>query len=479
MPLSATINRRNLLPQMLPCIAMGEQGAKMAQNKLTEPKCRTSGLKPGQTERFVGDGDGLFLRLRRRDDPPRTVKTWVFWYSLHGQRGKQGLGVYPDVGLAKARHLAQESRKAVADGRDPVAAKEATERAQAAQLAAQQARPTVLGLFERWHEQEASKRKDKGEEVRRAMEKDVIPLIGKLYADEVRRRDVMHVLDTVKKRGVKRYANYLLQYLRQMFKFAVLRDITTSDPTFGIEKKDVGGREKERDRILTEAEIHELAQKLPISGLTPMAQAAFWLIFATCCRVGELTKARWSEFDEEQAIWTIPAANSKNGREHLIHLSPFALKQLKALSQNATSKTWAIARAAFRKPRDPDEKPETKADAHANTKSLQKQFRDRQRKQEVKGRSKQLGALALKSGPWTAHDLRRTGATIMGELGVRSDVIDRVLNHIEPKKVTRTYQRQELHEERAQAFNLLGDRLELLIREKPSNVVRGKFRKIA
>jgi len=451
----------------------------MARNKLTEVKCQTARLKAGQAERLLSDGEGLFLRLRRLPAHDHTAKTWLFVYTLHGKRGKQGLGVYPDVALAKAREGAQASREAIAEGRDPIAAKEAAASAQAAQQAAQQARPTVLGLFERWHEQEASKRKDKGEEVRRAMEKDVIPLIGKLYADEVRRRDVMHVLDTVKKRKVTRYANYLLQYIRQMFKFAVLRDIAGSDPTFGIEKKDVGGREKERDRVLSEIEVRELAGKLPASGLTPMAQAAFWLIFATCCRVGELSKARWADFDEEQGTWTIPAANSKNGREHLIHLSPFALKQLQLLKKNATSKTWVIARAAFRKAEQHGEKPETKADAHADTKSLQKQFRDRQRDHHVKKRSKQLGVLALKSGSWTAHDLRRTGATMMGELGVRSDVIDRVLNHIEPNKVTRTYQRQELLDERAVAFNLLGERLELLIREKPSNVVHGKFRKVA
>lgn len=450
----------------------------MAKQLLTDTKCENSRLKTG--EKLLADGDGLFLRLRRIEgDNARTVKTWLYVFTLHGKRGKQGLGVYPAVGLAEARQRAQDSRGYVAKGLDPIAATEAAERERQAKEAAREARPTVLGLFEKWHKQEASKRKDEGKEIRRAMEKDVLPLIGKLYADELKRRDVMRVLDEVKARKVTRYANYLLQYLRQMFKFAVLRDIAAADPTFGIEKKNVGGRDVERDRVLTAAEIHDLAQRMPHSGLTPMAQAAFWLIFATCCRVGELSRARWTEFDEEARTWTIPAEHSKNGRAHLIHLSPFAMRQFEILKQHRTSKTWVLARAAQRKAgeRSPDEKPE--AESHISTKSLQKQFRDRQRSEQIKRRSSKLGALALKSGAWTAHDLRRTGATLMGELGVRSDVIDRVLNHVETKKVTRIYQRQELLAERAEAFAKLGERLELLIREKPGNVVRGHFKKVA
>lgn len=59
-------------------------------------------------------------------------------------------------------------------------------------------------------------RRDGGAEIRRAFEKDVLPLIGELHSQEIWRQHIMRVLDIAKDRGVTRYANQLLQYLRQM-----------------------------------------------------------------------------------------------------------------------------------------------------------------------------------------------------------------------------------------------------------------------
>ena len=59
----------------------------------------------------------------------------------------------------------------------------------------------------------------------------------------------------------------------------------------------------------------------------------------------------------------------------------------------------------------------------------------------------------------------------MGNLGVASDVIDRCLNHVEPNKIKRTYQRQKLEAEQAQAWKLLGERLELLVNLDAANVM--------
>ncbi|WZB75168.1 tyrosine-type recombinase/integrase [Achromobacter insuavis] len=70
---------------------------------------------------------------------------------------------------------------------------------------------------------------------------------------------------------------------------------------------------------------------------------------------------------------------------------------------------------------------------------------------------------AALGGHWTQHDLRRTGATIMGELGISSDVIDLCLNHKKAKKTTRTYQRQTMLPQRRDAFDALSDHLTKLL----------------
>jgi integrase len=89
----------------------------------------------------------------------------------------------------------------------------------------------------------------------------------------------------------------------------------------------------------------------------------------------------------------------------------------------------------------------------------------------MKGRSVNTNSLVLPGGKWTPHDLRRTGATMMGALGVRPDVIEKCLNHVEQNKLVRIYQRQKLQMEQAEAWLLLGERLELLLNNPAGNIV--------
>ena len=85
----------------------------------------------------------------------------------------------------------------------------------------------------------------------------------------------------------------------------------------------------------------------------------------------------------------------------------------------------------------------------------------------------------LTGGPWTPHDLRRTGATMMGELGVIGEVIERCLNHVEQNKLKRIYQRHELKAEKREAWRLLGERLQLLLSsETHENVDFWKFKSL-
>jgi len=59
----------------------------------------------------------------------------------------------------------------------------------------------------------------------------------------------------------------------------------------------------------------------------------------------------------------------------------------------------------------------------------------------------------------------------MGELGIDGDVIERCLNHVEPNRIKRTYQRQQTEGAKAAAWRLLGERLDLLTRKDADNVV--------
>ena len=117
------------------------------------------------------------------------------------------------------------------------------------------------------------------------------------------------------------------------------------------------------------------------------------------------------------------------------------------------------------------EAPQPAVDAAISPKALTKQIIDRQSLTNKKHRTQAKGTLTLPGGRWTPHDLRRTGATIMGENGVMSEVIERCLNHKEQRKVVRTYHRQELLPERREAWRVLGDALDAALNDAPRTVV--------
>lgn len=170
---------------------------------------------------------------------------------------------------------------------------------------------------------------------------------------------------------------------------------------------------------------------------------------STCCRVGELCKAKWEDINLDSREWFIPAENSKNGKSHTISLSDFSFTFFNNLKLLRKSEIWVY--------------PNSKSTNHVCTKSITKQVGDRQLapfETRLQGRSKHSNALVLKGGKWTPHDLRRTGATTMGILGVRPDVIEMCLNHTEQNLMKKTYQHQTLKIEQKNAWILLGSKLE-------------------
>jgi len=421
----------------------------MAENKLTDKSLRA--LKPTDREQSVGDGGGLWIRVL----PAAKGGTVNFYYrfQINDKERRYNCGSYPDTSLADARRKRNTARELVEQGIDPVEqAAEAKASTQAA-LAAQRLEKTVDGLFEDWERVYLSAHhKDNGAFARAAYELDVKPTIGAMRAREVRLPHIIRVIDGMLERGVRRKANMVLSQMRQMFRHGLGRGIVDTDPTLGISKKQAGGKETPVERNLSETEIMELNGKLNQSGLHPRMMAALRLILATGARVGEMTKARWSDLDLTKNTWHIPTENAKNGREHLIHLSDFALEQISTLTEYR-SNSYLLAGA-----RTKVTSTGSKPDAPLSEKTITKTVHDRIRSVALKGRTQSTGVLMLTGGEWTPHDLRRTMASRMGDLGVAPHVIERCLNHIQ-QGIVAVYQRQEYLVERKAAFELWGQHL--------------------
>ena len=132
----------------------------------------------------------------------------------------------------------------------------------------------------------------------------------------------------------------------------------------------------------------------------------------------------WSHIDHD--ILTIPAANSKNGRKHQIHLCELALSELDSMRRISVSEKYVFALTDEGKP------------IRELTKGYWAIMEEMERllsgvapvRIKRNGRSKARGRPQLKQlKDWSPRDIRRTVQTRMAEIGVRPDVVDRVLNH--------------------------------------------------
>ena len=475
--------------------------------------------KPTDKDQWFSDdwgrGDGRFLGRVT----PAGRSCFYFRYTLpDGKRDTMLIGDYSKDGksgytLADARAKALEWSKlykgeakknlrehfARIEAEAKRAEQEAREQAEAEQRAAdleRERRITVRKLFDRWclvdlkpHLKADGKRagrKDGGQYSREQFERHVFPSIGDVAVTDVRKTDVMAILDSLKSAGKLRTCNVMLADMKQMFAFALERDLIERNPLGTVTKQKAGGTDTLRERVLTVDEIAKLHHLIPHAKLNQRTAAAIWMLLSTGARIGELMGAVWRDegtdlsklvalpeaqdvkvgiIDMDAKTWYLPT--TKNEREHTIHLSDFAIKHLKNLHTlrerdgNDQLVPWVF--------------PNSLKGGPVCVKSFGKQLADRQRPADARmsGRSKRTESLMLPGGKWTAHDLRRTAGTLMASLGVSGDVIDECLNHVIESRVRRTYIRDRRPAEQARAFDALGEKLEQIVSglQAPSNVV--------
>jgi integrase len=427
----------------------------MALNKITDMAFRN--LKASDKVQSISDGGGLMVRVR-----PLSEGGALSFMLSYRNNNKQLRITLKAKGLKEARVESTGYKELIKQGKDPSLERTLNiERAKQQQVKEQEAitklkaRMTVKDLFIQWCETDLINRKDLPE-IKRMFDKDVLPDLGELFVEDIRKGNVSLLIGKLKKRGVNHLARNLLKLIRQMFRFAVTYDLIEFDPTASLSIAKMTTKPTERDRTLSENEIRALARQLPDANLLKSTECAIWIALSTMCRIGELSKAKLSDLDFELNTWTIPQENSKNGKAHTIYLSDFALEQFKMLITMVKNE-WLFTNRG--------------GSSHVCEKSITKQIGGRQAETILSNRSKDSQALVLTGGKWTPHDLRRTGATFMGDLGIVPDVVEKCLNHTEENKVKRIYQRQKLEAEQKEAWRLLGEKLNLLVTMNVSNII--------
>lgn len=446
----------------------------------------------------MNDGGSLYGRPRIRGGA--VVVAFEFRYKFNGRGRAVSCGIWPDTSLPKIRGARDGFRLLTRQGHDPAeqsntirlekalaeSKKQESLREEQARVAADEAaRKTINDLFTDWSETAQAKHDDGGAYVNSMFKNHIQTHLGEVCLPDVTVPMIRDRLKAIAKgksntgkdkngkplpKGGAVIANRLYAQLLMMFDFARRSGYMSMNPCESIKRTEYSGSDEiSCDRHLSENEIRELLLTLPTSGLADYLQAAMKILLATGCRVGELSKATWANVDLEKAIWSIPVADQKQthrtkkgkAKPHQVYLSDFAIDAFKCLPSHG--KDFAHVFPAARGDR-----------GHMDEKTISKAIRDRQRGNagsKVKGRCKNDTALILSGGEWSAHDLRRTMATLAGELGTDGMVIEKMLNHAAPTKIWGTYQHQTMDEFQRRAWQLVGERLELLTRNDTEKVV--------
>ena len=445
---------------------------------LTSPFKRGSGVFVG---RITPNGERLFYFRYTNSSGKRQL----FPIGPYHPKGIKGLSLAD--AYAKACELSELYRNGVKDLHMHFEQKREKERADEAQRIQSEKNAieaealnklrqiSVRKLYERWASVELKPqvradgrrigRKDGGKYTFDQFERRLFPTLGNVDINAIRKSDLVAILDQAKSEGKRRTCNMLLADMKQMFRFAHTRELIAFNPLDGVSKKEAGGSDVERNRTLSAEELVTLGTKLENANLSKRTEIAVRLILATGCRIGELSNARWEHVDFETCKWFLP--ETKNQRSHTIHLSDFALKcfeELASLRERGATEVslpWVF--------------PNHNGDGPVCSKSVGKQLADRQKPNvsAFQRRCKLTDSLTLSGGKWTAHDLRRTSATLMAQLGHSTDVIDECLNHMMQRRISRVYIQDRREAQQVQAFNALGARLQQLLHAKPeiSNVI--------
>jgi len=389
--------------------------AVMKQEKnlmLTDTALRN--LKPKSLTYKVSDRIGMYVTV----SPAGTV-TFRYDYRLNGRRETLTIGRYGPSGisLALAREKLIDAKKSVAQGRSPALEKQREKR----RLTATK---TFGELTEKW--MTGARMADSTRAMRKhIVDRDILPVFKNRLLTEITADDLRTLCNKVKARGAPATAVQIRDIVKQIYAFAILHGERVENPAEGVGAASIATFVP-KDRALSPLEIRLMARQMESVATYPTIRLALRMILLTLVRKSELIEATWDEVDFERATWTIPKQRMKGRNPHVVYLSRQALDIFVALHTCAAGSKFVLPS------RYDADRCMSKATLNRVT-------------QIVAERAK---AAKLPLEPFTVHDLRRTGSTLLNEVGFNRDWIEKCLAHEDGRSSRSVYNKAEYAEQR-------------------------------
>ena len=433
---------------------------------LTDSKLRK--LKPADKAYQMADGGGLFVEVQ-----PGGAKTFRLRYRVGGRTAKQEkitFGDYPTYSLGDARTWRDDCKALAGRGLSPMALKRGdpipddvtpatkelaqffirnwclkTQEKARTKASETKAGSTVEAFAWEWFQQIAEPANSNPRNIKRVLDKDIIPAIGSKQIADVTVADVLAITDRIKNRGSDQMALQTRNILKRLFSYAIAREKMTSNPAAAIEAKFIATA-KSRDVALSSDEVGRLLRAIYQSSMNRCHKLALHLLILCMVRKSEMIEARWEEIDLAKAEWSIPVERMKMDHPHFVPLSRQAVAMLEELKGLSSGSEWVFPS------RNTLSKPISKTTLNSAVRSLEHDVRD-----------------------FVIHDFRRTASTHLHEAGFNSDWIEKALAH-ETKGIRGVYNRAQYADQRREMLQWWADFVDSQI-DEGRKVIIGRFGK--
>jgi integrase len=389
---------------------------------LSDMQCKNA--KPNAKRYKLADFEGLYLEVM-----PSGTKTWRIKYRFHGKENSISIGTYPHLSLAGAREQKVTIKGQLLKGINPLLARR--EKEQTDLIAAN---TRFEDVAREWHEKQAVKWSPRhAQTILHRLEKYVFPFLGDFPVKTIKPLMVLDVLQRIE-RTAPEMTRRVKQYISQVFLYAIITSRCEVNPANGLEQA-LRKYQKSHFASISVDELPKFLRDLKAyqPRLSRQTYLAIWLMLLTFVRTSELIKAKWSEIDWENKLWSIPAERMKMKRPHLVPLSTQAISMLAELKE--MNGHWEHIFPSIPRPR--------------------------------KHMSNGTVLVALKrmeyNGKMTGHGFRALAMGVLKEkLGYSHELVDRQLAHVQKNGNDRAYDRGLFLSQRAEMMQKFADYIQYL-----------------
>jgi integrase len=393
----------------------------MSRMRLTDKGIKAE--QPDKTPKKKSDGGGLYLLVT-----PPGGKLWRLKYRYAGKEKSLSLGIYPGVGLHRARELAEAARDAIAAGRDPSAEKLISKR-----LGPLAEADTFEAVARDWHARNAPGWAPRhAADVIESLQRGVFPVIGEMRLAHITAPMVLAVVRAIERNSGGETARRVRQRISAVFVYAIAIGIGQQDPAAvvkGAMAPLVRGR---MPAVTTLADARAALAAVEAMPAHPATKAAHRLLALTLVRPDNVHAARWNELGmlDGVPVWELAPERMKTREPHVVPLSHQAVAVIDAIRPHTGRGPFIFPNARF---------------AH------------RPMSENALSYLLQRAGLAGRHVP---HGWRATFSTVMNEtFPGDADVIERILAHAPRDKVRAAYNRASYLERRSELLQAWADML--------------------